>query len=75
MRVPTSLDDRISFLVAEVNSEIRKGIQALLRTLRAAEHPEGVVLGMSRIALKMFRQIYEAAGKPWPSDNLYDVIV
>ena len=75
MRVPETLDDRISFLVDEVDPEIRTGLQSLLRTLRSAEHPTGVVLGMSRIALQLFRRIYETAGRPWPSDNLYDVII
>ncbi len=73
---PATLDDRINFLVEAVDPEIRLGLQQQLRTLRGADNPLGVVLGMSRLAIQLFRLIYRDAGKKWPDgDNLYSVIV
>jgi hypothetical protein len=43
--------------------------------LRQAEYPAGVIGMMSRLALRLFRRIYEARGLPLPSANLFEVIV
>jgi serine/threonine protein kinase len=75
MSTPQTLDQRINALTPEVDEEIRTELQQVLRTLRQARYPVGAILAMSRVALRLFRIIYDAAGKPWPSDNLFDVIV
>jgi DNA-directed RNA polymerase specialized sigma24 family protein len=75
MPMPLSLDARISRLVPEVDPSIQDELQKVLQTLRQAEYPVGVIQMMSRLALRLFRRIYEAAGHPIPSDNLFDVIL
>jgi hypothetical protein len=75
MSEPLNLDERISRLVPEIDESIRDELQRILLTLRRAEYPVGVIQMMSRLALRLFRRIYEAAGHPLPSDNLFDVIV
>jgi hypothetical protein len=75
MSTPRPLDERINALTAEIDEKIRTELKQILLTLRQGGYPVGVVLAMSRLALRLFRLIYDAASKPWPSDNLFDVIV
>jgi hypothetical protein len=75
MPQPPNLDDRINRLVSEIDPSIRDELQKILQTLRRAEYPVGAIQMMSRLALRLFRRIYEMAGQPFPSDNLFDVIV
>jgi uncharacterized protein len=75
MSKPLNLDDRITCLVPEIDPSIREELQRILQTLRRADYPVGVIQMMSRLALRLFRRIYDAAGHPFPSDNLFDVIV
>jgi DNA-directed RNA polymerase specialized sigma24 family protein len=75
MSKPSSLDDRITRLVPEIDPSIRAELQQVLQTLRRADYPVGVIQMMSRLALRLFRLIYQAAGHSPPSDNLYDVII
>jgi hypothetical protein len=73
MITPRTLDERIGRLAPEMDPRLRVELQGILRTLRA-DYPVGVVLAMSRAALCLFRLIYAAAQRPWPSDNLFNVI-
>jgi hypothetical protein len=70
-----SLDDRVYSLVPEVDTGIRTELQSIMRTLRVAESAHAAIVMMSGLALRLFRLIYGVAGKPWPSDNLFDVVV
>ncbi len=69
-----SLDERITGLVEDVRPDLRRELQSLLRTLRDAGNAIGVLLGMSRVSLRLVGDILDRAGHKRPSDNLYDCI-
>jgi hypothetical protein len=75
MPEPTTLDERILRLAPEVDPSIRTELRQVLGTLRAVGYARAVIVMLSGLALRLFRHIYQAAGKPIPSDNLFDVIV
>jgi putative intracellular protease/amidase len=70
----TSLDERINRLVPAVDEGIRAELRQILRTLQAAGNPVGALLQVPRVTIRLFRQIYAAAGHPMPSENLDDVL-
>jgi hypothetical protein len=75
MREPRTLDQRIGRLSPEIDPLIRKELVQIYRVLRELDNPVGVVLQMTRLTLRLFRHIYADAKQPWPSDNLYDVVI
>jgi hypothetical protein len=71
---PPTLDDKIAGLAPEVDATFREELQRLLRTLRDARDPIGVLLSMSRVSLLLLRAVCEQAGHTPPSENLFDCI-
>src|SRR5262249_16627211 len=59
----------------QVDPPLRADLAAALRTLRDAGNPVGTLLAMSRLGLRLLRLVFEAAGQPPPSDNLFDCVV
>jgi tetratricopeptide (TPR) repeat protein len=74
MEVHTTLDDRICSLVSEVDAQVRTELAELLRTLRDACNPRGVILGLSRLSLHFLDLLFSSVGQPRASDNLFDYI-
>jgi predicted ATPase len=71
----TSLDGRVVALVPEVDPTLREELTLAVRTLREAGNPVGVLIGMSRLSLRLVRDILVRAGHAPPSQNLFDCIV
>jgi formylglycine-generating enzyme required for sulfatase activity len=72
---PLTLEEKIDRLAPEVDTAFREELHRLLRTLHDARDPIGVLLSMSRVSLLLLRAVFERAGHPPPSENLYDCIV
>lgn len=74
MSTPERLDDRIHRLAPEVDAALRGKLQRILRLIRDVPGAEAAINMMSSVTLTLFRRIYQQAAKPWPSDNLFDVL-
>lgn len=74
MTTPMSLDQRIAALVPELDETLRAELQQSLQTLRDVGNPVGVLLALSRLSLRLTKQLYRVVGREPPSDNLFDRI-
>lgn len=72
---PHTLAQKITGLAPEVDAAFREELCLLLRTLRDAGNPISVLLSMSRVSLRLIRQVFVQAGQTLPSDNPFDCIV
>jgi tetratricopeptide (TPR) repeat protein len=72
---PKTLDEKIASLVPEVDETLRTELQQLLRTLRDAGNPIGVLLGLGRLGLLLLNEVLAAVGEKRPSDNLWHCIL
>jgi len=76
-----TLDGRICSLSSQVDKEIREELQCMLKTLREAQNPVGVLTQLSRTCLRLMDLLFATVGettpkgKSRPSDNLYDCIM
>jgi Mg-chelatase subunit ChlD len=74
MSTSLSVDERINGLSDDVREDFRRELRSLLRTLRNAGNPIGVIVAMSRLSLRLVGEILARAGHERRSDNLYDCI-
>jgi tetratricopeptide (TPR) repeat protein len=74
MSEPATLDERILWLAPEVDPSIRTELRQVFDTQREVGYHRAAIVMLSALALRLFRRIYDAAGKPIPNDNLNSVI-